>query len=279
MNRLAGYEHHDLCRGSARRRASFPPSWIDSPNARSFSLLETIVVIAIVALLASILLPSLSSARAQAKRIACASNQRQIGLAIYAYTEDYHGRFPIAQYFDAAHSAFVAWDTITGAGAPGQTRPGLIWAYTTGNEVQQCPSYTGPSMTTGDPYTGYNYNTTYIGRGEHEGEYLGMRAAPANVGQVLFSARAALIGDVGWRLGAKNFMLAPQDAGVPEGTVHAGAQAYRHLGRTNVLFIDGHGESTSRRFRKPDAQPRNEAFLAWPKNAFLSEDDTAYAHR
>ena len=238
-----------------------------------------IVVIAIVALLVSILLPSLSSARAQAKRISCASNQRQIGLAMHAYTHDYNGRFPIAQYFDAAHSAFVAWDTITHAEARGQAQPGLIWEYTTGNDVQQCPSYTGPSMTSGDPYTGYNYNTTYIGRGEHEGKYRGMGEAPANVSAVRFACRAALVGDGGWTLGANKFMRAPLDAGVSEGTVHAGAQAYRHLDRTNLLFVDGHSASISRRFRKPGAQPFNESLLAWPKNAFLSEDDTAYAHR
>ncbi|MHC4696316.1 MAG: type II secretion system protein [Planctomycetota bacterium] len=243
------------------------------------TLLEVLVVIGIMAALAAMLLPSLSEARSQAKGVVCLSNERQIAFAVHGYTEDYGGVFPIAQYFDAARFAFVAWDTITYVNAPQQAQAGLIWEYTKGNEVQQCPAYTGPSMTTGDPYTGYNYNTTYIGRGHGEGEYRTMGDAPAVVGHVRFPSQAALIGDGGWASGANKFMRAPLDSGVAEATAHAGAQAYRHGDRTGVVYIDGHAVSTGSRFRKPDANPYSELLLDWPKNGFLSEDDSAYAHR
>jgi len=52
------------------------------------------VVIAIIALLLAILLPSMNLARTHAKRLVSASNMRQIGLAIHLYAEDNNGFFP-----------------------------------------------------------------------------------------------------------------------------------------------------------------------------------------
>jgi len=245
----------------------------------AFSLIELIVVIGMISALAALLLPSLASARAQALSVTCASNQRQIGLGVLGYTEDYDGLLPISQYYDKARNALVAWDTITSFGPGGCVEPGLIWAYTAANEVQQCPAYRGPSMTVADPYTGYNYNTTYLGRGENEGAYLSMGCSPANVAHVTHTATTAMIGDGGWKAGANKFMRAPLDGGAAEGTVHAGAQAFRHRGSTIVTYVDGHAAPTQGKFRKPDAQPYNEAILGWPDNGFLSDDDSAYAHR
>lgn len=59
-----------------------------------FTLIELLVVIAIIALLMGILLPSLSRAREQARRIACLSNMRQMGVALQTYLIDSEYRLP-----------------------------------------------------------------------------------------------------------------------------------------------------------------------------------------
>lgn len=59
-----------------------------------FTLIELLVVIAIIAMLMGILLPSLNRARRQAKKIACISNMRQMGVALQAYLMDSENRLP-----------------------------------------------------------------------------------------------------------------------------------------------------------------------------------------
>jgi len=63
---------------------------------KAFTLVELLVVLAIIAVLISILLPSLSKVREQAKRIACAANLRTLGQASMNFANEHKGYFPTA---------------------------------------------------------------------------------------------------------------------------------------------------------------------------------------
>ena len=77
-------------------RVSLRAGWGGKPPSgnNGFTLIELMVVIAIIALLMGILLPSLNRARRQAKKITCISNMRQMGVALQAYLMDSENRLP-----------------------------------------------------------------------------------------------------------------------------------------------------------------------------------------
>jgi prepilin-type N-terminal cleavage/methylation domain-containing protein len=59
-----------------------------------FTLIELLVVIVVIGILAALLLPALSAAKEAAKRAACLSNLRQLGIAVHSYAHDNGGKIP-----------------------------------------------------------------------------------------------------------------------------------------------------------------------------------------
>ena len=76
---------------------------------RAFTLIELLVVIAIIAILAAILFPVFAQAREKARAISCLSNEKQLGLGILMYVQDYDESFP----FGLDNQWKVSWAVTT----------------------------------------------------------------------------------------------------------------------------------------------------------------------
>jgi len=233
------------------------------------------VVVGIIALLISILTPALARARYEGQRITCLSNMRQMGIAAENYAGDFGGSYPLAHQTVVQGRRLIsyAWDfTSTKDWDTGGTSvvPGLLWQGKTIAKIHQCPSFNGESNWLEDPYTGYNYNTSYIGHGV--GESI---AAPAKVTDVRRPGECALFGDGQYASGANKFMRAPWPNPGDESFWgrSSGTQGFRHLRKTNVVFCDGHGESFSKICTETDPFEVDQIAAG---TGFLSKDNQFY---
>jgi prepilin-type N-terminal cleavage/methylation domain-containing protein/prepilin-type processing-associated H-X9-DG protein len=76
---------------------------------RGFTLVELLVVIATISLLLSILMPSLGKARSMAKRLGCASNLKQIDLAVRLYLDSNNDTYPCADDPVSVNPFYCLW--------------------------------------------------------------------------------------------------------------------------------------------------------------------------
>src|SRR5688500_4585842 len=67
---------------------------MNAAKCRAFTLVEMLVVIAIIAILAAMLLPAVSKSKGKAQRVACISNIKQVGLGIILWAQENEGKFP-----------------------------------------------------------------------------------------------------------------------------------------------------------------------------------------
>jgi prepilin-type processing-associated H-X9-DG protein/prepilin-type N-terminal cleavage/methylation domain-containing protein len=242
-----------------------------TPSGPAFTLIELLVVMAIIALLAALLLPALSRSKATAKRIQCVSNLRHMAIAAHVYAGDNNETYPVA-YEDGTidgKTASIAWDLTTVSGSPPVVIPGLLWQSRGNKQIQQCPAFAGGANWLVDPYTGYNYNTSYIGHGQFENI-----PEPARVNDVRHPVKTALFGDGQYAAGANKFMRAPWASPGDDSFRGrwAGTQGYRHAARSNVAFCDGHAQSHRDRYTSNEDGTANVA----PGTGFLSADNSLY---
>ena len=94
--------------GCVRGSIARGPSRLLRPKSpRAFTLVELLVVIAVISVLVGLLLPAVQAAREAARRVQCQNHLRQLGLAILEY-EEVHKAFPIGN-----NKEFVAWNVAT----------------------------------------------------------------------------------------------------------------------------------------------------------------------
>ena len=240
-----------------------------------FTLVELLVVIGIVALLIGLLMPALQTARQAARRTQCLSNLRQLGTMAQVYVANSRGFFPPSRYGAGFEWDFhVVIDSTTGEQ---RIDPGILWMGSATLRIQQCPSYEGRSPTPSDPYTGYNYNTSFIGHGTGEANPI-----PAKASQIRRPSEIALFGD-GSIPGVRTNTCARRQGNAS----HAWRQRFRkHSGERDTGISTSHSDQTSvtqtatpslfeRGTPKQDQPPHSSALA----RGFLSEDNCAYDGR
>lgn len=233
---------------------------------RADSLIELLVVIGILAVLLGLLLPVMRNAREAAASVKCQSNLRQLTAAMHVYVITNDGRLPPAYWGDRD------WDFPHDTASTGS---GWLWWGRTDFEVQQCPTFAGRSWGRSDPFTGYNYNTSFLGRGEFE-----FIRPPTKLAAIRRPSGVVAFGDAGGPSVAlsNKFMRAPPAASnhprgdrVSVNTRAAGAQAFRHRKQTNAAFVDGHVEAIRERFDPTNLLPDSVGFLSDDTSAYWAD--------
>ncbi len=192
---------------------------------QGFTLIELLVVIAIIAILAAILFPVFSRAREKARQASCASNEKQLTLALLMYADDYDEILP-PRYYETSPGVFLHWDTH------------YAQPYITNKDILRCPSTRQRS---------FGYNDTYI-----QGQFLGAVYSPSETvmlcdAKKCFDWSGAVVGP-DHRVDAPSRFGSPpakpdtdaDDQPLPGDPAWMTRPRAIHNGGANVAWVDGH---------------------------------------
>lgn len=201
-----------------------------------FTLVELLVVIAIILILAGLLLPTLQAAKQRAYTIKCASNEKQIGSAIFSYCGDYNDYIPPSSIDASGFSTDGAsWDRVIGSYLG--FKNAMVSCSVTNWHTVYCPSDTRPGR--GVPLIRNRRSYGVNGR-IHPIRTWG------NTGAFL---RLGNINNPSTKISVKDWSPYANQQGVGALTTialiwylsdEATNGGYPHANRSNVLYMDGH---------------------------------------
>lgn len=213
-----------------------------SGNQRGFTLVELLVVIAVIAVLASMLLPALSAGKASAARVHCVSNLRQLGLASQMYLDDNNGAF-FRYGGSPTNGGRLYWFGWMGAGAEGERlflpQDGVLHPYLQGRGVTLCAGMNRyasqlKNKATGASY-GYGYNLSLSASQSQPPVRFTSLSRPASLALM---ADAAQVNTWQPPASVSNPML--EEWYYIDNSTNQPNTHFRHRERANVVFCDGH---------------------------------------